>query len=68
MIFSDTDGMVPEYEAREATIYCNYNWLQFIELHPWERAKSIAQYREHHRIEANMSDAAESASNANKQR
>lgn len=57
-------GMVAEYEAREAAIYCNYNWTEFTDISSQERAKSIAQYREHHRIEANMNDAAEKSSKA----
>lgn len=55
-------GMVPEYECREAAIYCNYNYSVFLELESVERAKSVALYREHHRVEANMNHAAEVSS------
>lgn len=65
VIYTDIEGMVPDYEVREAAVYCNYTPQQFYDdLDYIERAKVVAQYREHHRIEANMSDAAEAASNA----
>lgn len=57
------NNMVPEYEAREAAVYCNYNWVEFQAVDPVERAKSVAQYRCHYLIESNMNNAAETASN-----
>lgn len=69
MIYGDGISIipvVPEYEAREAAVYCHYNYTEFLELDPFERAKCVAQYREHFRIEANMSDAAESSSRSKK--
>lgn len=68
IILSDDPSLVAEYEAREAAIYCHYNYTEFLELHPWERAKCVAQYREHYRIEANMNDAAETAAQRNRGR
>jgi hypothetical protein len=52
---------VPEYEAREAMIYCNYNMLEWMQLDWTERARSVAQYRSHNLIEANVSDAVDTA-------
>src|SRR4051794_17097063 len=47
-----TDGEhVAEYEAREAAIYCHYNWTEFQQLGRDERAACVAQYRIHIAIE-----------------
>lgn len=63
--FTETAGQVPEYEAREACIYSNYNWMQYQELDWQERAYTIAQYRMHNLIEAHISDASHRASEIN---
>lgn len=53
-----TDGIhVPEYEAREAAVYCHYNWTVFSDLPAYEQAACIAQYRLHIAIEAHTADA-----------
>lgn len=62
--FEETAGQVPEFEAREACIYTNYNWSEWIELEVDERALLIAQYRMHNLIEAHVNDAASRKSEA----
>lgn len=54
---------IPEYECREAARFALYNWTQWQDLAVHERAAVIAHYRESNRIEANLSDASEKASN-----
>jgi len=39
------DGCVPEFEEREAAVYCHYSPLEFRELAVEERARTVAQYR-----------------------
>lgn len=48
---------VPDFECREACVYCNYNYRQWLELSPYERAECVAQYRLHNLIDAHVSDA-----------
>ena len=50
-------GCVPEYEEREAAVYCNYTPTEFRELPVWERGRAVAQYRLHKLVEVNMQDA-----------
>ncbi len=38
-------GCVPEFEEREAAVYCHYTPRQFRRLDVWERACCVAQYR-----------------------
>lgn len=54
-------GEVPDYEAREAMIYCNYNMLEWMQIDWTERARAVAQYRTHSLIEAHVSDAIDKA-------
>jgi len=55
-------GIVSEYESREACTFCNYNYMQWLELDSIERAFCVAQYRIHNLIEAHVSDAADKES------
>lgn len=64
IIFMSTPGEVPEIEVREACIYCNYNYSNFLELEPWDRALCVAQYRLHHLIEQHANSAAQEAATA----
>lgn len=50
-------GLVPEYEAREAAVYCNYKPKEFYELDWWEKASCVAQYRLHRIVEMHAQDA-----------
>lgn len=53
-----TQGLVTEYECREACIFGNYNWTTWLDsLTEEERAKTVAHYRLHASIEANVADA-----------
>jgi len=58
---SSISGCVPELEEREAAVYCNYNWAQWLSLDWRERAASIAHYRLHWAIERHVQDAVNSA-------
>src|SRR3990167_10669323 len=51
------DGYVPEYEEREAAVYCNYTPTAFRELPVEERARCVAQFRLHHIVSNNIEDA-----------
>ena len=55
---ADIPGYVAEFELREAMVYCNLNWLQWLSVPADERAKCVAQYRLHYLVEAHSSDAA----------
>lgn len=39
------EGLVPEYESREAAVYCHYRPNEYAELPHYERALCVAQYR-----------------------
>lgn len=54
-------GLVPLYEEREAAVYGHYNWREWRELEPQERAFAVAQYRMHHLIELHHGDALNAA-------
>lgn len=54
---SDLPGVVPEYECREAAVYTQRSWEQWLALEWQERAASVAHYRVHLAIEAHISDA-----------
>jgi hypothetical protein len=49
--------MVPDFEAREAAVYCNYNPSEFELLPVEERATCVAQYRLHQLTEHHAQDA-----------
>ena len=51
------DSCVPEYEEREAAVYCNYTPMAFRELPVEERARCVAQFRLHHIVQNNIEDA-----------
>lgn len=51
------DGCVPEYEEREAAVYCNYTPMAFRELPVEERARCVAQMRLHYIVTNNIEDA-----------
>ena len=56
-----TEGLVSEYEEREAAVYSGYTWREWLDLHWYDRASCIAHHRLHNTIELHVSDAAESA-------
>lgn len=45
-------NVVPEYEAMEAAVFGNYNWIEFNKLDLETRALCVAQYRMHNRIDS----------------
>ncbi len=50
--------IVPEFEAREAAVFCHYRpGTEFEALSLEERARCVAQYRLHHMIENHTQDA-----------
>lgn len=53
------DGVVPEYECREAAIFGHYNWMQWSRLRWRERASCVAHYKLHIAIEAHVNNAYE---------
>lgn len=53
--------VVPEFEAREAAVYCHYTPEQFGRMDYRERAKCIAQYRLRMLIDNHIQDAAAEA-------
>jgi hypothetical protein len=53
-----SDGIhVTEFDAREAAVFCHYNWTEFQELTQDEKAACIAHYRIHIAIESHTHDA-----------
>lgn len=50
-------NMVPEYEEREAATYTQISWPSWLNMHWYDRAASVAQYRIHYLIEAHAHDA-----------
>jgi len=61
IVIDSQDGIVPEYEDREACVFSNYNWTNWLELTGMERAYAVAHYRMHHTIEAHINDAYDKA-------
>lgn len=59
--FATDAEYVSEYEAREAARFGGYNYMQWLELEPEERALGVAHYRTHLMLEAHIADAAEKA-------
>lgn len=51
------EGFVPEYEAREAAVFGNYNYSQWQSLSSWERAAGVAHYRMHLLVESHVNEA-----------
>jgi hypothetical protein len=54
---SDLDGLVSDFEAHEAAVYCHYTPSQFQRLSHDERAQVVAQYRLHRLVELHSDDA-----------
>lgn len=54
---SDLDGLVSDFEAREAAVYCHYTPRQFEGLAHEDRARTVAQYRLHRLVELHSDDA-----------
>lgn len=52
-----TPGLVTEYECREAARFVLVSWAQWLAMDEAQRAYSVAHYRLHSAIEANVSDA-----------
>lgn len=59
LTFDTSDGLVPEYECREAAVFAGYTRLQWEEIDWQERAAVIAHYRVHNLVEAHIQDAAD---------
>lgn len=55
--YSDIDGLVSDYEANEAAVYCHYTPRQFEGLAHEDRARTVAQYRLHRLVELHSDDA-----------
>lgn len=58
IVVGQANGEVSEYDCRESCVYAHYNWMQWIELHWWERSMCVAQYRIHLLIDAHVNAAA----------
>lgn len=59
LTFETDDGLVPDYECREAAIFAGYTQPQWVNLEWYERAAVIAHYRVHNLVEAHVHDAAD---------
>lgn len=56
--FRHEEGVVAEFECREAALFANYNWTEFLALSWREKAATVAHYRLHNLIEAHRIAAA----------
>lgn len=54
------EGLVPEMEEREASVFAQYTWQDWLALTWQERANAIAHYRLHHLIDLHRNDAVSS--------
>lgn len=54
------EGLVPEMEEREASVFAQYSWGDWRVLTWQERARSIAHFRLHHVIDLHRNDAVSS--------
>jgi hypothetical protein len=61
-------GMVPEFEAREASRYCLLPWTTYKTLPSDERAFIIAHYRMHLMVDRHLNDAAEKYSESERRK
>lgn len=52
-------GLVPEFEEREACVFSNYTWKEWLSNEWQERAQAVAHYRLHHIIDSHVQQAAE---------
>lgn len=50
-------GLIPPYLEREAARFALYNWSNWIELDPMERAACVAHYRLSKMIDMHVEDA-----------
>ena len=50
-------GLVPEFEEREAAVFCHFNWSEWRLLHWWERARNVAHFRLHNLVNLHKNDA-----------
>ncbi len=50
-------GLIPPYMEREAARFALYNWSDWCDLDPMERAACVAHYRLHGMIEMHTEDA-----------
>ncbi len=50
-------GLVPEFEEREAAVFCHLNWTEWRLLDWLERAKNVAHFRLHHLVNLHKNDA-----------
>ncbi len=49
--------LVPDFEQREAAVFCRYNWGEWQRLDWQGRASSIAHFRLHNLVELHKNDA-----------
>jgi hypothetical protein len=54
---SEVPGWVPDFELREAAVFCHYTPEEFWTLHWSERAAAVAQFRLHKLVELHEQDA-----------
>lgn len=54
------EGLVPEMEEREASVFAQYTWDRWLALSWQERARSIAHHRLHYLIDLHRNDAVSS--------
>ena len=54
------EGLVPEMEEREASVFAQYSWDDWKALTWQDRAMSIAHFRLHHLIDLHRNDAVSS--------
>lgn len=53
----DLPGLIPPYLEREAARFALYNWSNWIELDPMERAACVAHYRLSKMVDMHVEDA-----------
>lgn len=44
--------IVPEFECREAAVFCHYTWMEYMELPDYEQAACVAHHRRHTQVES----------------
>lgn len=62
------EGVVADYDAREAARFSGYSWNEWLKIHYMERAQAVAYYRLHYRIEAFVQKATEAKYNQRRNR
>lgn len=53
----EIEGLIPVYMEREAARFALYNWSDWIELDPMERAACVAHYRISKMVDMHVEDA-----------